>query len=176
MNYYFQSPIWKFQAQMDLPFLPTPRPVIERIFQFLNEKMSLKGKTLVDLGAGDGRVAIFVAKEYLMLSSAVEINLEMLQTIKDTIAQSDSDKDKLRERVRVIEADLFNFDVSSYDVVYSYPFPKCIRSFIHIFHQMKKGAYMICIRWALEPKQILPFELYDLSEIAQFTVYIYRKG
>ncbi|MCF2139893.1 MAG: class I SAM-dependent methyltransferase [Candidatus Lokiarchaeota archaeon] len=161
---------------MDLPFLPTPQPVIKRIFYFLNNKITLKGKSLVDLGAGDGRVAIFVAKEYFMQSSAVEINLEMLQTIKDTIAQIDSDKDKLTERIRVIEADLFNFDVSSFDVVYTYPFPKCIRSFIHIFHQMKKGAYMICIRWALEPEQILPFELYDLTEIAQFPVYIYRKG
>ncbi|MHA1795590.1 MAG: hypothetical protein DRO88_10360 [Promethearchaeia archaeon] len=162
-NEYFHSPIWKEQAQMDLPFLPTPEDTIKAIFETLNLRSPLYGKKLVDLGAGDGRVVFFAASFYEMYATAVEINEEMLQTMQISRDNLDNHHNfdnrhnngeevpsDLKERIEIIEADLFSFDVSKYDVVYAYPFPKCMKAFRHIWEQIKPGGCLVSIRWQID--------------------------
>ena len=65
MNSYFRKKSWKIRAQQNLPYLPTPHEVIKVIFDTLDTLRILSKITkMVDLGAGDGRIVCYIAKNY----------------------------------------------------------------------------------------------------------------
>lgn len=147
---YFQSPIWKTQAQIALPFLPTPNETILQIFDRLKDRNSLVGRKLVDLGAGDGRVVFSAVISYGMYATAIEINEELLQHMQERLKKLEETHPRIAKRIQILEADLFNFDVFDYDIIYVYPFPKCMKGFRHIWEQVKPEACLVSIRWPLD--------------------------
>lgn len=171
INYYYHNPTWKRIAQQNLPYLPTPFEVVEQIFLWLNENIILsRGKRLIDLGAGDGRIILHASKYYKLSAIGLEINEELINSVKDKIH-----KEKLENSCKIIEADFYNYDVSNFDFIYSFIIPDTQSAFKQILNRMKKNAILIFIKWPYEEKyeklkflgQILPLE--------PFPVYFYQK-
>ena len=171
---YYKTQSWKVFAQTQLPFLPTPMEAIEKIFDFLEKKHFLKkNQKLVDLGAGDGRVIIFAAEKYRIHSVGVEVNLSMIESAQNVIKQK-----KLRELCNMVEGDLYDFEISDADLVFSFALPQNHRFFRRIIEKIKEGAYFISVRHDLDQYQEYWSEKYEINIEGTefFKSYVYKKG
>jgi precorrin-6B methylase 2 len=95
----------------DVVFVPTPNEVIDKMLDLA--KVSAKD-VVYDLGCGDGRIVIAAAKRG---ARAVGIDIDP-QRIKEATANITAEK--LSNRVRLIEGDLFEADISEATVVTLY--------------------------------------------------------
>ena len=170
MSDYFQTENWKNLAQHDLPFLPSPHETIEASLDYLNTVYPLYQKQLIDLGAGDGRVIILAAKKYRMFTIGVEINLELISTAQTHIKELD-----LQSQCQMIEADLYNFDVSNSDVVYCFILPTSHRFLRHVIQSLKSGAFWISIRWPMDTFGEFWEREFELHLLEGVSVFIYKK-
>jgi len=96
-------------AHLDVPYVPTPNPVVDGMLKLANVK---KGDVVYDLGCGDGRIVIAAAKEYGATGVGVDINPERIQEAKEN-----AKKAGVEDRVRFVEGDLFTADIHEATVV-----------------------------------------------------------
>jgi SAM-dependent methyltransferase len=171
MPEYFQKESWKVIAQQDLPYLPTPREVIEEIFRFLATRGSLvDGIKLIDLGAGDGRVILYAAEKYGLNCTGVEVNKELINSTRMEIRQK-----KLTKICKMVEGDLYNFDVVDFQIVFCFILPSSHKHFRHVVEEMPSGAIVVSVRWAFDGFQDFWKQSHQLNPVPDFPVYIYWK-
>jgi cyclopropane fatty-acyl-phospholipid synthase-like methyltransferase len=96
----------------DVIFVPTPNEVVEKMLEMA--KVTAKD-TLYDLGCGDGRIVITAAQKYGARAVGVDIDP---QRIKEATANASAAK--VNDKVRFIEGDLFEADISEATVVSLY--------------------------------------------------------
>ena len=96
----------------DVIFVPTPNEVVERMLELA--KVTAKD-TVYDLGCGDGRIVITAAQKYGARCVGVDIDP---QRIKE--ANANSQAARVTDKVRFIEGDLFETDISEATVVTLY--------------------------------------------------------
>ena len=166
---YFQFASWKREAQQDLPFLPTPHEVIPTIFEFLDYHDLIKpGMRLIDLGAGDGRIILYAAEHYHLKACGVEINEELIQTAQQKICQQGLEKECV-----IVEGDLYNTAISSFDVVWVFLYPTSHAYFKHVMQDLKPGATIVSIRWPLSSQLKCWQKTYRLTPLEGFEIFIY---
>ena len=96
----------------DVIFVPTPNDVVNKML----EMARVTAKDVVyDLGCGDGRIVITAAQKYGARGVGVDIDP---QRIKE--ARQNASRGKVNDKVRFIEADLFETDISEATVVTLY--------------------------------------------------------
>lgn len=98
---------------MDVPFVPTPRPIVRRMLSLADTK---PGERLIDLGAGDGRIVITAASEFGARALGVELHPERYAIIRNSAAA-------LKPNLHAIRQNLFDTDLSNADVVTMYLLP-----------------------------------------------------
>ena len=99
------------QPSLDVHFVPTPQPVVDRMLELARVK---KGEMLYDLGCGDGRIVVTAASRYGARGVGIDLDPKRIEEARAN-AQ--------RERVRNVEfrvGNLFEADLSSADVVTLY--------------------------------------------------------
>lgn len=69
--YMIISATWSIAGMFGAPWVPTPIWVVDRMLKMADIKA---GETLVDLGAGDGRIVIWAALRYKANAIGVEID------------------------------------------------------------------------------------------------------
>lgn len=69
--YMIVSATWTIAGMFGAPWVPTPLWVVDRMLKMADVKA---GETLVDLGAGDGRIVIWAALRYKANAVGVEID------------------------------------------------------------------------------------------------------
>jgi ubiquinone/menaquinone biosynthesis C-methylase UbiE len=92
------------------PYIPTPFPIVKRMLELADLR---RGETLMDLGCGDGRVAIAAARDFGAKSVGVDINNELVTYARVVSSRLGID-------ARFIRGDLLDVDVSQADVVTLY--------------------------------------------------------
>lgn len=171
MNEYWKKKSWKINAQGDLPYLATPIPLIESVFKFLKEKNLIKkGQSLVDLGAGDGRVIIFASEFYNLISLGLEINTNLIKT-----AESEIKRKNLSDLCMIKEADLFNYDISDMDIVFCFFIPSNYAYCSHVIKMIKSGGIVINVRWDLKKFKKYWKKSFQIKTNEQFPAYLYIK-
>lgn len=103
------------QSGKDVIWVPTPDDVVERMLRMA--KVTSKDY-VVDLGAGDGKIAIVAAKLFKARALGVEYNPEFAR-----FAQGDVIKAGVADRAKVIEGDIFVTDFTEANVVTMYLLP-----------------------------------------------------
>jgi SAM-dependent methyltransferase len=96
----------------DVIFVPTPNDVVDKMLEMA--KVSAKD-IVYDLGCGDGRIVITAAQKFGARCVGVDIDP---QRIKE--ATTNAQAARVTERVRFIEGDLFETDISEATVVTLY--------------------------------------------------------
>jgi SAM-dependent methyltransferase len=100
------------QKQPDVPFVPTPDKVVTEMLRMAQVS---KDDVLYDLGCGDGRIVITAAKEFGCRGVGIDIDPERIKESRENaIAAGVSD------RVRFIQMDLFEAEISEATVVTLY--------------------------------------------------------
>lgn len=95
-----------------LPYVTTPEEKVEKMVEFAKVK---PGQKSVDLGAGDGRIMIAMAKAGAK-AYGFEIVQKYVRRAKTNIA-----KEGLQGKAFVFQSDFWKEDLSSYDIVTVYP-------------------------------------------------------
>ena len=96
----------------DVIYVPTPPEVVDAMLTLAN----VTAKDVVyDLGSGDGRIPITAAEKYGVRAVGIDINPQRIQEANDNLART-----KLGNRVRFLNQDLFETDISEASVVTLY--------------------------------------------------------
>ena len=97
----------------DVIFVPTPYEVVDAMLKVAKVG---KGDVLYDLGSGDGRIPIAAAQKYgIARGVGIDINPERIREANENLRSAG-----LGDRVRFINADLFETDLSEATVVTLY--------------------------------------------------------
>ena len=99
-------------AERLAPFVPSPQVVVERMLELADLK---PGETVYDLGCGDGRIVIAAAREFRAKGVGVELSPELAKQAQDQVLRLG-----LKNRVRIIQGNLFDIDLRPADVVTLY--------------------------------------------------------
>lgn len=103
------------QQGKDVIWVPTPDEIVERM---LRMAQTTPNDYVVDLGAGDGKIAIMAAKKFGAKSLGIEYNPEMAKH-----AQGNAEKAGVADRARIQQGDIFATDFRSATVVTMYLLP-----------------------------------------------------
>lgn len=98
---------------LDVPFVPTPRPIVRRMLSLADIK---PGERLIDLGAGDGRIVTTAASEFGARALGVELHPERYAIIRNSAAS-------LKPNLHALRENLYQTDLSNADIVTMYLLP-----------------------------------------------------
>lgn len=96
----------------EVPFVPTPHEVVAEILRLADVGPE---DVLYDLGCGDGRIVVTAAKKYGCRGVGVDIDPERIEDSRQNAA-----KEGVENKVKFIEMDLFDADISEASVVTLY--------------------------------------------------------
>lgn len=103
------------QAGKDVIWVPTPDEVVERMLRMAQVTAN---DYVVDLGAGDGKIAIAAAKKLGARALGIEYNADMARH-----AQRNVERAGVAGRARIVQGDIFVSDFSQATVVTMYLLP-----------------------------------------------------
>jgi hypothetical protein len=120
------------QQGKDVVWVPTPDELVARMMS-----MAQVGPKdyVIDLGAGDGKIAIAAAKNHGATSLGIEYNPDMVR-----LAQCMVQVEGVAGRTRIVQGDIFKEDFSKADVITMYLLPQlnlCVR---HRILAMRPGT------------------------------------
>ncbi|WBY03547.1 methyltransferase domain-containing protein [Ramlibacter tataouinensis] len=120
----------------DVPFVPTPMPVVEKMLQMANVRA---GDVVYDLGCGDGRIVIQAAKERGARGVGIDIDPRRIAE-----ARANAKEAGVEERVQFRQADLFQSDFSPASVVTLYLLPDINQRLRpQLWRQLKVGTRVV---------------------------------
>ena len=96
----------------DVIFVPTPNEVVDKMLEMA--KVTAKD-VVYDLGCGDGRIVITAAQKFGARSVGIDIDPKRIQE-----ANANAKAAKVTDKVKFVEADLFESDISEATVVSLY--------------------------------------------------------
>ncbi len=99
----------------DVIFVPTPEDVVDEMLKVAN----VTGKdVLYDLGSGDGRIPITAAKKFGTRGLGIDIDPERIKEANENLKKSG-----VGDKVKFIQGDLFQQDLSQATVITLYLLP-----------------------------------------------------
>ena len=96
----------------DVIFVPTPNDVVNKMLELA--QVTVKD-VVYDLGCGDGRIVITAAQKYGARGVGIDIDPQRIRE-----ARENASRGKVNDRVRFVEGDLFEADISEATVVTLY--------------------------------------------------------
>jgi methyltransferase family protein len=103
------------QKELDTPYVPTPRVVVDRMLELARLK---PGEMVIDLGSGDGRIMIEAASRYGARGFGVEIDPWLVKRSNEAAAKAG-----VADRVKFLQQDLFKTDFHEANVLTLYLLP-----------------------------------------------------
>ncbi len=103
------------QQGKDVIWVPTPDDIVERM---LRMAQTTPNDYVIDLGAGDGKIAIMAAQKFGAKSLGIEFNPEMARH-----AQSNAEKAGVADKARIQQGDIFATDFKAATVLTMYLLP-----------------------------------------------------
>ena len=103
------------QPRLDVPYVPTPQEVVDRMLQLGKVRT---GEYHIDLGSGDGRIAVTSAAKYGARSLGVDLNPVRIEE-----ARANAKKANVSDRAIFELKNLFETDIGKADIVTMYLLP-----------------------------------------------------
>ncbi|WP_041549186.1 SAM-dependent methyltransferase [Chamaesiphon minutus] len=123
-------------VQKDVPYVPTPTPVVNEMLRIANVN---KNDVLYDLGSGDGRIVITAAQKFGTRGVGIDIDP---QRIKE--ANQNARKARVTDRVQFRQQNLFETDFSNATVVTLYLLPEInLKLRPKLLSQLKPGTRIV---------------------------------
>ncbi len=120
------------QAGKDVIWVPTPPMLIERMLRMAQVTPS---DTVIDLGSGDGRIAIAAARDFKARSFGLEYNPDMV-----ALSRREAEKAGVAGRATFQEADIYKTDFSHATVLTMYLLPNINLDLRPTILRMKPGT------------------------------------
>ena len=141
------------QAGKDVKWLPTPDKVVDIM---LRMAQVTPADTVVDLGAGDGKIAIAAAKKFGARALGIEYNPDMAR-----YAQRNVERAGVAARARIVQGDIFATDYSQATVVTMYLLPELNLKLRPTILAMRPGTRVVSYVYDMDDWE--PDEVSDLN-------------
>ena len=125
----------KDEKNADVPFVPTPQDVVEKMLSLAKVQ---KSDVVYDLGCGDGRIVITAAKNFGCKAVGVEIDPRCIKQAKQAARI-----ERVDTLVSIRKQDLFTVDLKDADVVALYLHPELNAKLIPQLEKMKPGSRIV---------------------------------
>jgi tRNA G37 N-methylase Trm5 len=109
------APAAKPMRTPDVIFVPTPADVVKAMLELAKVT---KDDVVYDLGCGDGGIVVAAARDFGAHGIGVDIDPVRIKEANENVA-----KNKVGDKVKIVQADLFEFDVKPASVVTLYLLP-----------------------------------------------------
>lgn len=121
----------------DVIYLPTPHQVVTAMLKMANVG---PGDVVYDLGSGDGRIVIAAVKEFgAARGTGIDIN-----PVRINEANENAQRAKVNDRVRFLNQDLFDTNLSEATVVTLYLLPWLNRKLMpKLMTELKPGSRVV---------------------------------
>src|SRR5687768_3519144 len=119
----------------DVIYVPTPQEVVDAMLTLAN----VTAKDVVyDLGSGDGRIPITAAQKYGARGVGIDINPERIKEANENLAKAN-----VGDKVRFLNQDLFETDISPATVVTLYLLPSLNVKLMPTLKKLKPGTRIV---------------------------------
>ena len=120
----------------DVIYVPTPEAVVEAMLQVANVG---KDDIVYDLGCGDGRIPVTAAKKYGARGIGIDIDPQRIAEANENVK-----KNKVEDKVKIIQGDLFQQDLSQATVVTLYLLPSLnVKLMPKLMKECKPGTRIV---------------------------------
>ena len=120
----------------DVIYVPTPEAVVEAMLQVANVG---KNDIVYDLGCGDGRIPVTAAKKYGARGVGIDIDPQRIKEANENVA-----KNNVGDRVKIVQGDLFEQDLSQATVVTLYLLPSLnVKLMPKLMKELKPGTRVV---------------------------------
>jgi precorrin-6B methylase 2 len=120
----------------DVPYVPTNEEVVDAMLKMAKVT---KNDVVYDLGCGDGRIVITAAKKYGATGTGIDINPQRIKEARQNAAAA-----QVTDKVKFMEADLFETDFSEATVVTLYLLPSVnLKLRPILLKQLKPGTRIV---------------------------------
>lgn len=159
----------------EIPFVPTPMEVVDRMLELAEVK---KGDVVYDLGSGDGRIVIRAAKKYGARGVGIELDSELIE-----LSWKKAKEEGVSHLVEFRQEDALKVDVSPATAVTLYMLPwfnAMLRPTLQ--QQLKPGSRVVAHDFDIEgwpPTRVekLPeIEIREGGYKHQHVLYLWRIG
>ena len=133
------------QQGKDVIWVPTPDEIVERM---LRMAQTTANDYVIDLGSGDGRIAIAAAKKFGARSAGLEYNPDMVK-----LSQRNAEKEGVAGKVKFQQADIFVTDFSQATVLTMYLLPNLNLKLRPTILAMKPGTRVVSHSFTMEDWQ-----------------------
>lgn len=158
-----------FYTAGEVPFVPTPEAVVERMLELAELK---RGDVIYDLGSGDGRIVIRAAKKYGARGVGIEIDPDLVH-----VSRERAKKEGVEHLVEFREQDALTVDVSEATVVTLYMLPEFNAKLRPIFErQLRPGARVISHDFDIEGWRPVRVEKIKGDLLHDHVLYLWRVG
>jgi hypothetical protein len=148
------------QAGKDVIWVPTPDELVSRMLTMA--KVTPKDY-VVDLGAGDGKIAIAAGKKFGATALGIEYNPEMAR-----LAQCYVQAEGVTDKVKIVQGDIFKEDFSKATVVTMYLLPELNMRLRPTILAMKPGTRVTSHQFSMGD-----WEADETAEIEYRTAYLW---
>ena len=139
----FSSARAQLGPREEIPFVPTPMEVVDRMLELAEVK---KGDVVYDLGSGDGRIVIRAAKKYGVRAVGIEMDRLLLDK-----ARKDAKTAGVSHLVEFRAEDAMKTDLSKATVVTLYMLPWFNEAMKPILQKnLKPGARIVAHDFGIE--------------------------
>ena len=135
------SPAVEAQAQAptrtpDVIYVPTPPEVVEAMLKVANVKA---GDVVYDLGCGDGRIVVTAAQKYGARGVGIDIDPQRIKEANENVQKAG-----VGDRVKIMQADLFETSLSEATVVTLYLLPSLnVKLMPKLMKELKPGTRIV---------------------------------
>jgi precorrin-6B methylase 2 len=135
------APVVEAQAQAptrtpDVIYVPTPPEVVEAMLKVANVK---KDDVVYDLGCGDGRIVVTAAQKYGARGIGIDIDPQRIKEANENVQKAG-----VGDRVKIMQADLFETPISEATVVTLYLLPSLnVKLMPKLMKELKPGTRIV---------------------------------
>jgi precorrin-6B methylase 2 len=121
--------------QPDVIFVPTPQEVVDAMLQMAN----VTARDFVyDLGSGDGRIPITAAQKYGARAVGIDIDPQRIKEANENLAKAN-----VGDKVKFLNQDLFETDLSQATVITLYLLPSLNVKLMPKLKQLRPGTRIV---------------------------------
>ncbi len=120
----------------DVIYVPTPDEVVEAMLQVAKVT---KNDVIYDLGCGDGRIPVTAAKKFGARGVGIDIDPQRIKEANENVQ-----KNGVGDKVKILQADLFEVDLSEATVVTLYLLPSLNQKLMpKLMKELKPGTRIV---------------------------------
>jgi SAM-dependent methyltransferase len=121
--------------ERDVIYVPTPDYVVDAMLRMANVTAS---DTVYDLGSGDGRIPIAAAQKYGARAVGIDIDPQRIKEANENLAKAG-----VADKVKFLNQDLFETDLSQATVITLYLLPSLNQKLMPKLKQLKPGTRIV---------------------------------